>query len=162
MNLFFVRHATAARKTTWTADDNLRPLTAAGHQRFLMAAAALVRAGALDPDLIVTSPLVRAVQTAELLGHALGTSTPILQDPRLGHEFNVTALAQILAEHHSSSSLAIVGHNPSFAAVLSEVTGGADVDVRKGAIALVAIPDPAEPIGRLLWLAPPTLFARGS
>lgn len=159
MELYFVRHATAARKATWTDDDDLRPLTDAGRQRFSTAAAALVQADALSPGLIVTSPLVRAVQTAELLGKTLGTSTPILQDPRLGHEFTVTALVQILAEHGSSSSLAIVGHNPSFAEVLSEVTGGTDVDVRKGAIALVTIPNPAEPVGRLLWLAPPTLFA---
>jgi phosphohistidine phosphatase len=159
MKLYFVRHASAARKATWTDDDDLRPLTHVGRERFSTAVAALMLAQALDPEIIVTSPLVRAQQTAELLGKALATPAPIQQDARLGHTFDVKALAEILAEHRELSSFAIVGHNPSFAAVLSAVTGGIDVDVRKGAIALVTIPDPAEPIGRLLWLAPPTLFA---
>jgi phosphohistidine phosphatase SixA len=162
VKLYFVRHGSAASKTTWKTDDGLRPLTPSGRQRFSAAAEALADAGVLDPALIVTSPLVRAEQTAKLLRKVLGGSTPIVFDARLGHEFDVAALAQILAEHNTEQSLAIIGHNPSFAAVLSAVVGGADIDVRKGAIALVEIDDVATPSGRLIWLAPPTLFASGS
>ena len=162
MKLYFVRHGTAASKATWDSNDDLRPLTRAGRERFSTAAESLKRAAVLDPELIVTSPLVRAEQTAELLGKALGGSMRIERDPRLGHQFDLAALAAILAEHPDIGSLAVVGHNPSFAAVLSAVIGGGDVDMRKGAIALVDIDDVSRPVGRLMWVAPPALFARDS
>lgn len=158
MKLYFVRHATASNKTMWADDDALRPLTRTGRERFSVAASALVEAGVLHPDLIVTSPLVRAEQTAEILGKTLGGSVPILEDARLGPEFDLLALQAILAEHPDAASLAIVGHNPSFADVLSEVVGEADIDVRKGSVALVEISDMTPPAGRLMWLAPPTIF----
>jgi phosphohistidine phosphatase len=158
MKLYFVRHATAARKSTWRQDDALRPLTRTGRQRFTVAVSSLVQAGALHPDLIITSPLVRAEQTAQLLGKALGRSVPVVEDARLGHEFDVLALRAILAEHRHARSIAIVGHNPSFANVLCEVVGDAELDVRKGAVALVELAAVAPPRGRLMWLAPPTIF----
>jgi phosphohistidine phosphatase len=158
VNLYFVRHATASAKGTWLEEDGLRPLTRAGRRRFQIAAAALVNARALHPDVIITSPLVRARQTAELLSAALALDVPVIEDPRLGHEFETAALGEILAEHERVRSLAIVGHNPSFVNVLSEVTGATDLEIRKGAVALVNIPHPPTPAGTLTWLAPPQLF----
>jgi phosphohistidine phosphatase len=158
MKLYFVRHASASRKATWHKDDELRPLTRTGRQRFSVAASSLVTAGALSPDIIITSPLVRADQTARLLGDALGRAIPIVIDERLGHEFDSSALHAILAEHRTARSIAIVGHNPSFARVLAEVIGDASVDVRKGAVALVELSGRKPPTGRLMWLAPPTIF----
>jgi phosphohistidine phosphatase len=160
MQLYFVRHATASSKAKWTADDDLRPLTSAGRLRFTTECEALVGAGALQPELIVTSPILRASQTAELLRENLPGPAKIVEDERLGHGFDLAGLAAILGEHPATSSVAIVGHNPSFEAVLSTVIGTADIDMRKGAIALVDGQNPAEPSGRLMWLAPPTLFAR--
>jgi phosphohistidine phosphatase SixA len=55
-------------------------------------------------------------------------------------------------------SLAVIGHNPSMCQVLAQLTGGSDLDLRKGAFALIEITDPKMPAGRLMWLAPPTLF----
>ena len=160
MNLYFVRHAAASNKSAWAQDDGLRPLTRAGRQRFSATCDALVGAGALRPDVILTSPLVRARETAQMLRDALPKGTDLVQDDRLGPGFDPAALANILAERTAVSSLAIVGHNPSFAAVLSAVVGGAQVEMRKGAVALVEIEDPVAPSGRLLWLAPPALFDR--
>ncbi|HEY5540663.1 MAG TPA: phosphohistidine phosphatase SixA [Coriobacteriia bacterium] len=158
MKLYFVRHATASSKARWSQDDELRPLTRAGRQRFSVAATSLVEARALQVDAIVTSPLVRARQTADILGKTLSDKVPIVEDARLGHEFDVAALEAVLAEHRGARSIAIVGHNPSFAAVLSEVVGGAVLDVRKGSVALVELEDASRAKGRLLWLAPPTIF----
>jgi phosphohistidine phosphatase len=158
MQLYFVRHATAASKSTWTDSDDLRPLTRTGKQRFALACVTLVESGALHPDLIVTSPLVRARETAQLLERALPGDVPIIIDKRLGHDFDAEKLAAILAEHAKTPGVAIVGHNPSFAAVLSAVIGGADLNVRKGSVALVEISDAEKPAGCLMWLAPPSLF----
>lgn len=158
MKLYFVRHATASSKAAWSEDDGLRPLTRAGRQRFSAAASSLIEAGALHPDLIVTSPLVRAEQTAELLAEALGRSVPIVEDARLGHEFDLPSLEAILAENPEVRSIAIVGHNPSFADVLSDVIGEAEIEVRKGSVALVELETLTPPTGRLVWLAPPAIF----
>jgi len=159
VNLYFVRHASAQSKASWDSDDDLRPLTRRGRARFSAGANALVRAGVLACDVIVSSPLVRAMQTAELLHDVLGGAPLIEEDARLGHGFDLPALASIIAERSSADAIAIVGHNPSFAAVLSAATGGSEIDVRKGAIALIEISETPGPIGRLLWLAPPSLFA---
>lgn len=158
MKLYFVRHATASRKSTWRKDDELRPLTRTGRQRFSIAASSLVDAGAMRPEVILTSPLVRAKQTATILGQALGDQVPIVEDARLGQGFDIEALKTILAEHRGARSLAIVGHNPGFAAVLSVVVGDAALEMRKGAVALVELDTPLRVQGRLLWLAPPTVF----
>jgi len=160
MKLYLVRHATASSKLSWDDDDDLRPLTRSGEARFATAAKALARASALSPEIIVTSPLVRAAQTAELLSAAVGGSVPIEHDDRLGHDFDLQRLGEIIAERSAVSELALVGHNPAFSAVLSAIIGGGSVEVRKGTIALVDIPDVSDPVGRLLWLAPTSLFAQ--
>ena len=158
MKLYFVRHATAARKSTWRKDDDLRPLTRVGRARFRAAMESLIAAGMLSPDRILTSPLVRAVQSAAILNKALGGGVPVEEEWRLGHTFDVNDLRALLARKPRVKSLAIVGHNPSMCEVLSQITGNGDLDLRKGAVALVEITDPKMPAGRLMWLAPPTLF----
>ena len=158
MKLYFVRHATASRKTTWSDEDDLRPLTRSGRRRFRASASSLVASGALAPQRIVTSPLVRAAQTAAMLGKLLGGAAPIAEDWRLGHAFSLADLTAILAENRSARSLAIVGHNPSMCEVLGEFVGTADLDLRKGAIACVEVADPRGGHGRLMWLVPPALI----
>ena len=162
MNLYFVRHAAASSKSAWEQDDGLRPLTRTGRQRFSAACEALIGAGVLRPDVILTSPFARACETAQILRDALPSRADVVQDDRLEPGFNLAALSGILAERADITSVAIVGHNPSFASVLSAVIGGAQVEMRKGAVALVEIEDPTAASGRLLWLAPPTLFDRES
>ena len=158
MKLYFVRHATAARKSTWRKDDDLRPLTRVGRVRFRTCVESLIAAGMLSPDRILTSPLVRAEQSAAILDKALGGVIPIEAEWRLGHTFDVSDLRTLLAQKPGVKSLAIVGHNPSMCQVLSHITGDCDLDLRKGAVALVEITDAEMPAGRLMWLAPPTLF----
>ncbi len=158
MNLYVVRHATASRKSTWREDDGLRPLTRSGRRRFRDSAGALIAAGALTPRRIITSPLVRARQTAAILGKLLGGSAPLAEDWRLGLTFSLDDLNALLAENKSARSLAIVGHNPSLCEVLAQLVGGADLDLRKGAVACVEVADPGSGHGRLLWVVPPTLM----
>ena len=72
MDLFIIRHAWAAeRDDAAYPDDSLRPLTDEGRNRFARMVEALVPRG-LTPQLIVTSPMLRCVQTAEILAAALG------------------------------------------------------------------------------------------
>jgi phosphohistidine phosphatase len=162
MNLYFVRHGTAVSTCATSCPDAERPLTSGGGSRFLAAARALAKAGALDAELVLTSPLVRARQTADLLCEALTRDVQLAVEKRLSADtFDLAALVAILGEHAKVERLAIVGHNPSFERVLGEVIGGAGVHMHKGAIALVEIDAPPEPAGRLHWLAPTQLFEGG-
>ena len=72
MDLYIVRHAWAADRDDprWPEDD-LRPLTEAGKERFAQMAAMLVDRG-MKPELIATSPLVRCVETAQFLAAGVG------------------------------------------------------------------------------------------
>jgi phosphohistidine phosphatase len=159
VDLYFVRHATAENKTSWSEGDASRPLSSTGRDRFARAAHSLATAGALTPELILTSPLVRAAQTAEILRAALADSAPVEVDERLGTSFDLQALRGLLSDHEDRRAIAIVGHNPSFGAVISALVGGGDIVVRKGAVALVEVTGSAPLSGRLLWIAPPALFA---
>src|SRR5580765_5134354 len=70
MRIYLMRHGPAGNRDTWTDDDSLRPLTEKGERRTRAAADGLKR---LNPaiDVLLTSPLVRARQTAEIVGEAL-------------------------------------------------------------------------------------------
>ena len=72
MQVCFVRHGAAEPRSEWAGDDFDRPLTADGRQLVAEVAAAIWGRGPL-PDVIVTSPLVRARQTAVILAECLGT-----------------------------------------------------------------------------------------
>lgn len=158
MDLYFVRHGAAASRASWDESDEARPLTKTGQTKFREAAEALAAAGALRIDLVLSSPLVRAKQTAKLLADACDPAPPMKIDDRLDPLFDLERLGGILADNSDVASVAIVGHNPSFTEVLSQVTGGGNLDVRKGAIALVNFRDASTSVGTLMWLAPTQLF----
>ena len=71
MQLYFFRHGVAEKRSEWKTDDDLRPLTDDGRTAIVRSSVMLTRLG-VAPEVIVTSPLVRARQTAEIVGEALG------------------------------------------------------------------------------------------
>lgn len=110
-------------------------------------------------DAIVTSPLVRARQTASIVGEVLGIAGHVIEDARLGSGFSAGGLESILREHAGAEALMLVGHEPAMSASLGRVLGGASLDFKKGAIACVEMTDSEPPSGTLLWMAPPKLLA---
>jgi phosphohistidine phosphatase len=116
--------------------------------------AKLLRRLKARPNVIVTSPLPRAAQTAEIAADYL--KAKLLEDNLLGLGFGMDEL-QTLLKRHSVDSVMIVGHEPSFTDVISELTG-ASLKLSKGGVALVEL-DSESQKGRLLWLFPPK-FAR--
>ena len=102
------------------------------------------------PALILSSPLPRAWQTAEIAAEHLKLKPQ--KDAALAHGFNVEKLRKMIARR-KKTDLMIVGHEPSFSAVIRKLTGG-DVKLAKGGIARVDLEDGAES-GRLIWLIPP-------
>ena len=152
MQLYFLRHG-EADWPGWTKPDDERPLTDFGKKETRQVAKFLNRLK-VKPDLIVTSPLPRALQTAEVAAEQL--KTKLRQDEALEPGFGISELRTVL-KRHRSKVLMLVGHEPDFSSVISALTG-ASLKLSKAGVALVDI-DPEAQEGRLLWLFPPK-FAR--
>jgi len=152
MQLYFLRHG-EADWPGWTKPDDERPLTDFGKKEVRQVATFLNRLK-VKPDLIVTSPLPRALQTAEVAAEQL--KTKLRQDEALEPGFGISELRTVL-KRHRSKVLMLVGHEPDFSSVVSALTG-ASLKLSKAGVALVDI-DPEAQEGRLLWLFPPK-FAR--
>lgn len=157
LRLYFLRHGKAESRAGWGAGDDLRPLTAQGEAEVRRVATGLVELG-VAPDVVVSSPLARARRTAELACEALGAGAPALDD-RLGHGFDVAALAGVVADHGPGASIMLVGHEPSFSAVIGDLTGGRVV-CKKAGLARVDVDGTSLGGGRLVWLLPPGVLAK--
>ena len=152
MQLYFLRHG-EADWPGWTKPDDERPLTDFGKKEVRQVARFLNRLK-VKTDLVVTSPLPRASQTAEVAAEQL--KTKLRQDEALEPGFGISELRNVL-KRHRSKVLLLVGHEPDLSSVISALTG-ASLKLSKAGVALVDI-DPEAQEGRLLWLFPPK-FAR--
>jgi phosphohistidine phosphatase len=156
MKLYFLRHGEAGEPSEWAGDDALRPLTDEGRKRMTREARTLERLD-LGVDRVISSPLVRALQTAEIVASALRRRDRLVEDSRLGPGFGPDRLAEMLKENKASRDLLLVGHEPSMSATIGRLTGGT-VTLRKGGLARVDVPDRAQLRGTLDWLFPPRLL----
>lgn len=154
MRLYLFRHGPAGIKKEWKGSDAQRPLTDLGVEVTRRVAERLAAVG-IDPDAIITSPYVRASQTAALLAAALGGPEP-LDDDLLSPGFSAQDLAKLIERHPDAPELVLVGHDPDFSALIRELTG-ARVKLRKGGIARIDLKHPSSLEGILIWLAPPRL-----
>ena len=150
MQLYFLRHG-EADWPHWTRPDDERPLTDFGKKEVRQVGKFLKRLD-VKPNLIVTSPLPRALQTAEIAAEQL--KAKLQQDEALEPGFGITGLRTLL-ERHPSRALMLVGHEPDFSSVISALTG-ASLKLSKAGVALVDLDHETEK-GRLLWLFPPKL-----
>jgi phosphohistidine phosphatase len=152
MQLYFLRHG-EADWPGWTKPDDERPLTDFGKKEVRQVMKFLSRLK-VKADLIVTSPLPRALQTAEVAAEEL--KTKLRQDEALEPGFGISELRSVV-KRHGSKVLMLVGHEPDFSSVISALTG-AFIKLSKAGVVLVDIDLETEK-GRLLWLFPPK-FAR--
>ncbi len=155
--LYFLRHGLADHPD-FGGDDDRRPLTREGEVR-LRGEAACIDGLDLDLDVILTSPLTRAAQTAAIVAGRLGLADRVLEEPRLGPGFGVAALAAILSELPAGHQrILLVGHEPGLSLVIGEITGGSDVVMKKGGLARVDLYQDDELRGCLVWLLPPKVM----
>jgi phosphohistidine phosphatase len=152
MELYFLRHG-EADWPDWKKSDDERPLTKRGKKQMRDVAKFLDRLK-VRPNLIVTSPLPRAAQTAEIAADYL--KAKLRKDELLAPGFGPSKLRTVL-KRHRAKGLMLVGHEPDFTQVISELTG-ASLKLSKGGVALLDV-DPESEEGKLLWLFPPK-FAR--
>ena len=159
MELLLVRHGIAAdRDASEWADDAGRPLTEEGIARFRKAAKGL---GSLVPkvDALLTSPLIRAVQTANILHEVLGWPGP-RERQELEPGTSPKELAGTLTAFAGAEAVALVGHEPDLSELASYLlTGDGDavaIELKKGGVISLGIDGAPEP-GRAVfyWAIPP-------
>jgi phosphohistidine phosphatase len=120
MELYLLRHAHAGDPAKWQGADTDRPLSARGRAQCERLAAFLERIG-FRPDAVVSSPKMRALETARLATGSLGVEVTI--DDRLGYGFDLEALVDLARDCGNPARLVVVGHDPDFSDLLAELTG---------------------------------------
>ncbi|MCX6539798.1 MAG: phosphohistidine phosphatase SixA [Acidobacteria bacterium] len=157
--LYLIRHGIAADPSSALPDDPARPLTDEGTQRLRVQFKALRRLG-VEIEHILTSPLVRAIQTAALLKEAFrnAPAVSVVDALRPGGRFD--GLMAELARLPNVHGVALVGHEPSMGMVAARLLGARDaIPFKKGAVCRidVATLPPTEP-GQLQWFLPPRVL----
>jgi phosphohistidine phosphatase len=161
MRLLVVRHAIAVPHGTPGVAEDDRPLTPEGELKFREAAKGLARL--VDrPDALLTSPLLRARQTAAIASEAWGGPPP-KQEPALASG-SFEAQAEVLDRYPEEATVAIFGHEPWVSELLARILGTKQAErlaFKKGAAALVEVgEDGLAGGGLLLWFAPPKLLRK--
>jgi len=131
MDLLLVRHAKAAESALYANDDE-RPLSAEGRRAAREVGRSLAGAG-VAPDTIVVSPLVRAVETAELIAVELGFEAALEVSGLLRPEGRPAQIFDILLEPRAGKRVALVGHEPLMGRLLSVLLGRPGLALSRGA-----------------------------
>ena len=160
MLLYMIRHAHALDVGGQIASDALRPLSDKGVRIMELVARGLGEL-ACAPAIIFTSPLIRAVQTAEIAGETLQPEHGMVPDTHLSPGAYATNVAALFAGTDFAEAM-IVGHAPDFGLIAGQFIGAGDcIEFKKAAVACVQFNGrPAPGAGMLNWLIPPKVFCR--
>lgn len=157
MRVFIIRHAIAADRGPGVVDDERR-LTKRGKKRFRAAARGLARL--FDrPAAMVSSPLVRARQTARIAARAWDR-LPFTRDEALAGG-SVEDVVDLLQRFPASTSVALVGHEPQLSELLAHLVGAPEADrlaFKKGGVAVVDLDEGTRSAGRLTAFLPPSVL----
>jgi phosphohistidine phosphatase len=133
MIIHLVRHAEAVERSKEIPEEH-RYLTRRGRKSFRKVASSIKKLG-INPDLILTSPLIRAVQTAEILAQRLKHKRDLLVSPLLAPGFGPETLEELLKQYPLAQEIALVGHEPDLGGVAQTLLGvDAACTLEKGAM----------------------------
>ncbi len=160
MNLYLLRHGIAVERGTLGFEiDRLRPLTEDGRAKMEQIATAM-RVLGLKFDVILTSPFVRARQTAEITAATLSQTKRLQQEPNLQADRSPQEfLAQLAAKFADQENVLAVGHEPFLSALASTLLGlpgGSALVMKKGGLCKLSVTQfKPKPIAQLEWLLTP-------
>ena len=168
MNLYILRHASAGTRRANPIIDVKRPLDKEGKQQCILVGSYL-NAFRVQFDLVVSSPLKRALQTASLVGTETGYDTKIMVSDALAPAASVAAFQKLVEGLARYENVLMVGHNPNISAFLGALISGRTmhdlgitgnsarprIRLRKGAIARVEL---SQRPGMLQWLVDPRIL----
>jgi phosphohistidine phosphatase len=159
-----MRHGVAVmRGTAGFSDDSKRPLTAQGKKKMQGIARGLRRLG-FNPDWIVTSPLVRAVETAELVAESVQAKLPLDCCDALRPGGSPESLIAFLAKHADRKRVLVVGHEPDLSQMAARLIGSsrhANLAFKKGGCCLISFTEfPPKSPGELVWWLTPRILRK--
>ena len=163
MQLLIVRHAIAEERETWAPrDDSLRPLTADGKKKMKESAKGL-RALVPKLDVLATSPLTRAMQTAQILSKVYDRSGPAVAEV-LSPGQRPAAIVAWLRTQSAHKTVAVVGHEPGLGSLATWLCAGIErsfLDLGKGGACLVELAERIEAGEAMLaWVLRPSQLRR--
>lgn len=159
--LYLVRHARAAERGEEWPDDGKRPLTPQGIDRFQQVVRGLSVLG-VTIDIVLTSPLVRARQTADLLAAGLRPHPSVDVLDVLAPGTPVADVIAALARTRRAKSIACVGHEPDLGVLAARLVGARRaLPLKKGGICRIDMAS-SRTAGDLIWFAPPRLLRRSA
>ncbi|MBA2254128.1 MAG: histidine phosphatase family protein [Chloroflexi bacterium] len=152
VELYLLRHAHAGDPAAWRGPDEDRPLSVKGRKQSKRLGTFLADGG-FRPDAILSSPKLRAVQTAKVVARELRAK--VHTNARLASDVSLEMLERVLDEAPGAQRVVVVGHDPDFSDLLSLLSGTV-LELAKGALARIDIDRPLRPgRGELRWLVPP-------
>lgn len=156
IQLHLLRHAHAGDPEGFDGPDDLRPLSGKGRRQSERLGRFLAETG-FQTDALVTSPRLRASQTADLVAERLGIAVTV--DARLARPLDLVAIEAILFDLGEPQRPVLVGHDPDFSELVELLTGTTRAPMRKGALARIEVVRPLTAgSGILRWLVPPDLL----
>jgi phosphohistidine phosphatase len=164
VKVLIIRHGPAGDSSAWEAegrDDRLRPLTAAGKKEMRRASAGLATV-VRNVATLATSPLTRAVQTAEIVAAEYECEIVPLEALAPGHAPE-DALGW-LRGHPKDITVGLVGHEPHLSTLVGYLLTGnraSFLDLKKGGACLLEMTEPVQPGGgAMAWLLTPRVLRR--
>lgn len=161
MELFVIRHGIAEPlSATNEFSDEKRALTLEGRSRMREAIKGLAKLG-VEFDLILTSPLRRAVETAEVVAASLGVGKiDIKQTPHLAPGASTEQLFAEIKSYAGVETVALIGHQPDLGNLISRIISGAgavaSIQLKKGSICCVNVTETVPTLrGQMMWLSTP-------
>lgn len=157
--LYLIRHGLAEERGDAWPDDAKRPLTEDGMSRLRKAARGLVRLGVAF-DVVMTSPYVRARQTAEIFAAAMDPKPHLTNADSLTPDGSYAAVVGEIGKHGRRGRIALVGHEPSIGELAARLIGSRHpIPFKKGAVCCIEVDSlpPAGP-GDLLWFLTPKIL----
>jgi phosphohistidine phosphatase len=154
--LYLIRHGVAEERGEAWPDDAKRPLSEEGMTRMRKSIRGLAGLD-VTVDVILSSPLVRTKQTAEIVAAGLDPRPPIVVVESLAPGGAPPAILADLEKHARKARVGIVGHEPGIGELAARLIGSRHaVQFKKGAICRIDVDDlpPAGP-GELRWFLPP-------
>ena len=161
LELYLIRHGIAAERGPDYPDDSKRPLTGGGMSKLRQEAKALNKLE-IGFDLIITSPLVRTRQTAEIIAETLDSKPSVTTSDALAPAGTPAAVMQEIARHARKARIALVGHEPNLGELAARLVGArSPIEFKKGAICRIDFEVlPPKSLGQLQWFVTPRMLRK--
>jgi len=160
MIVYFLRHVSAGQPKITPKQDEHRSIDKIGEQQSHDVGCALAALG-VKVDALISSPLTRAVQTAELTAKEFGHKDKLVIDEAMRPEASFDQFHDLLTHYATSKAIMVVGHNPSITEFLVHLLTGSDssdcIYLKKGAVAKVEV---EENKAVLQWMLTPKMASK--